>query len=153
MSESFAVSMKQQQDFQFLVNFDQEGVSELLTDEAPPLGAGKGPNPARILAAAVGNCLAASLLFCLRKSHIDVRGMNAVVEGTMVRNEKGRFRIGEMRVRIEPTLDPADVERMARCNQLFEDFCIVTESVRAGIRIDVAVEPAGAGPDETRATS
>jgi len=30
---------------------------------------------------------------------------------------------------------------MQRCLELFEDFCVVTQSVRAGIAVDVAVEP------------
>lgn len=138
MSEHFAVSLSQWENFQFLVDFNQDGVADLLTDENEPLGAGKGPNPARILAAAVGNCLASSLLFCLKKAHVDVSGIKCVVEGEIERNEKGRMRIREMRVRVEPTLKPEDVERIGRCAEIFEDFCIVTQSVKSGI--DVKVE-------------
>jgi hypothetical protein len=42
-----------------------------LTDEPPPLGQGAGPNPSRLLAASVANCLSASLLFALRKFNPD----------------------------------------------------------------------------------
>jgi hypothetical protein len=31
---------------------------------------------------------------------------------------------------------------VSRCLGLFEDFCIVTESVRQGVRVDVEVETA-----------
>ena len=141
MSEPFVVSVEQSQDFQFLINFNQAGVPELLADELPPLGTGKGPNPARLLAAAVANCLAASLLFCLRKSRIEPQQVRAVVQGEMVRNEKGRLRIHELKVRVEPVLADGDVDRISRCADIFQDFCIVTESVRAGIDVQVEIQP------------
>ena len=57
------------------------------------------------------------------------------------------MRIGSLRVRLSPDVPPADRERMGRCLELFEDFCIVTESVRQGINVEVAVDaaPVGAG--------
>ena len=58
----------------------------------------------------------------------------------MVRNQRGRLRIGELKVRLAPEVRPEDRERIARCLELFEDFCIVTQSVRQGIAIDVQVE-------------
>ena len=140
----FQVNIDHRQNFQFLINFNQDGVPELLTDEAAPLGEGKGPNPARLLAAAVGNCLAASLFFCLQKSHIEPHRISAVVEGEMTRNEHGRMRITELRVRLEPAFDEADLPRIDRCSELFEDFCIVTESVRKGIDVKVELAPVAA---------
>jgi organic hydroperoxide reductase OsmC/OhrA len=144
MSETFKVNVDQKEGFQFLVNFNQEGMPEILTDEAPPVGTGQGPNPARLLAAAVANCLAASFLFCMRKAHIEPQRVAAVVEGELTRNERGRMRIKELRVRLVPTLDEADLPRIARCTEIFEDFCIVTESVRAGIDVLVDLAPAAA---------
>jgi organic hydroperoxide reductase OsmC/OhrA len=71
-----------------------------------------------------------------------VHGLRTEVEGTFVRNERGRMRIGEIRVTLAPEVTPEQRERMGRCLELFEDFCIVTESVRHGIKVEVAVEPA-----------
>jgi organic hydroperoxide reductase OsmC/OhrA len=144
VSEKFKVNVDQSEGFQFLVNFNQDGVPVLLTDELPPVGTGKGPNPARLLAAAVANCLAASFLFCMQKSHIEPQRVTAVVEGELTRNERGRMRIKELRVRLEPALDEADLPRIARCTEIFEDFCIVTESVRAGIDVLVELNPVAA---------
>lgn len=46
-------------------------------------------------------------------------------------------------MRIEPVVDEAQHARMRRCLELFEDFCVVTQSVRNGIEVDVTVEPTG----------
>lgn len=141
MSDSFAVSLAQWENFQFLIDFNQDGVADLLTDEPEPVGAGKGPNSARILAAAVGNCLASSLLFCLRKSQIEVKGIKCVVEGEMERNEKGRLRIRQLRVQVEPGMSLDDAARIGQCTQIFEDFCIITQSIKSGVDVSVKVVP------------
>lgn len=138
--QTFNLELTLQDNYQFTVSFDQPAGAELLVDEAPPLGKGQGPNPARLLAAAVGNCLSASLLFCLRKARINVDQLKTTVHGTIVRNEQGRFRIGGISVRLEPGIAPADWDRSKRCREIFEDFCTVTESVRHGIEVDVSLE-------------
>jgi hypothetical protein len=69
--------------------------------------------------------------------------MKARVEGTLERNDRGRLRVGHVRVVLQPTIGGAALDRLGRCNELFEDFCVVTQSVREGITVDVAVEPTG----------
>lgn len=139
--EPFRVQLDLQQGYAFDVDFGVPGAPALRVDEPPPLGAAEGPNPARLLAAAVGNCLGASLLFCLQKSRVEVTGMRAEVEGTIERNERGRLRIGSLRVKVIPRLPLADMPRLERCESMFEDFCIVTASVREGMDIVVDVVP------------
>jgi uncharacterized OsmC-like protein len=140
-ASEFRLTLELQQGYEFLADFQQPGVSPLLMDEPPPLGEGRGPSAARVLAAAVGNCLSASALYCLRKARIEVRALRADVHGRLVRNEHGRLRVGQIAVTIRPEVAAADRERMARCLELFEDFCVVTQSVRAGIDVKVDVEP------------
>jgi organic hydroperoxide reductase OsmC/OhrA len=108
-------------------------------DEPPPLGEGRGPNAARILGAAIGHCLSASLLFCLKKTRVEVSAMETKVTGTVERNEKGRLRIGTIRVQLSPEIAREDRVRIGRCLEMFEDYCIVTQSVRKGIEVDVQV--------------
>lgn len=141
MSEELAVdvTLDLQKGYEFLVDFQREGVPRLLMDEPPPLGEGHGPSAARVLAAAVGNCLSASALFCLRKARIDVRSMRTSVRASLVRNEKGRLRIGGIQVNIELEVAAEDRPRTGRCLELFEDFCVVTQSVRSGIDVQVEV--------------
>jgi organic hydroperoxide reductase OsmC/OhrA len=105
------------------------------------MGHGEGPNAARLLAAAVGNCMSASALFCLRKARIDVAGMHTTVRTTMGRNERGRQRVAAIEVRIEPEVAPEDVQRMKRCLDIFEDYCVVAQSIREGIDVTAEVNP------------
>ena len=137
----FSVVLQLDDLYRQIADFGLDGVPPLVVDEPPPLGTETGPNPARLLGAAVGSCLGASLLFCLRRSHVDVTDLRTTVEGTMIRNEHGRLRIGSLRVSIVPTVAEADRARLGRCMGLFEDFCVVTESVRAGIDVEVEVSP------------
>jgi hypothetical protein len=57
----------------------------------------------------------------------------------MVRNEKGRLRIGRMEVRLVLSDVLVESKRFQRCKTLFEDFCVVSASVREGIPIAVSV--------------
>ena len=99
-----------------------------------------------MLGAAVGNCLAASLAFCLRKARIEVRDLTARVTTHVERNEKGRFRISGIDVELAPELAAGPAPSFDRCEGLFEDFCTVTASVRRGIPVSVTLrEPAGVG--------
>ncbi|HXG05382.1 MAG TPA: OsmC family protein [Candidatus Binatia bacterium] len=137
----FSLTLDLKEGYAFVADFRQAGIPPLLMDEPPPLGEGRGPSAARVLAAALGNCLSASALYCLRRARVDVRGMRTDVHGRLVRNEHGRLRVGQIAVTIRPEVAGADRERMARCLELFEDFCVVTQSVRTGIDVKVAVEP------------
>ena len=143
MEECFAVELTLAEAYRQAVDFGLEGVPALQVDEGPPLGAGDGPRPVQVLAAAVGSCLTASLAFCARRAHLPLEGIRTRVEGTLVRNERGRLRVGGLRIVLEPELG-GDPERLARCAELFEDFCIVGNSVQEGIPLDVRVEPVGA---------
>jgi organic hydroperoxide reductase OsmC/OhrA len=63
------------------------------------------------------------------------------VQGQMVRNERGRIRVSGFAVRLEPSVPPEQRERMARCLEIFEDFCIISQSLRQGIDVQVVVDP------------
>ena len=134
------VHLELARDYQFVATFpDLPGVPAAIFDETPPLGQGVGPNPAALLAAAVGNCLTASLVFCLRKSRTTIDGISADVSARITRNDAGRFRIDEIDVALSPSVSDADLSRLTRCDDLFEDFCIVTQSVRNGVPVHVTV--------------
>ena len=133
-------TMAQETGYRFRIRFDAEGMPDLITDEPPPLGEGKGPNPSRLLATAVGNCLAASLLFCLGKARLSVEGLEAEVLTEFTRNTAGRLRISGLKVRLLPKWTEETATKARRCLQIFEDFCVVTQAVQHGVPVEVRVD-------------
>ncbi|MBL8173447.1 MAG: OsmC family protein [Bryobacterales bacterium] len=136
----FTIQVRQIEDYQFLVEFDRESMGALRTDEGAPLGKDTGPSPARMLAASIGNCLAASLLFASKKAGLALGPIEASVKVQMVRNEKKRIRIGKVEVTLDPKLSPDDLEKARGPRGMFEDFCTVTQSVQQGIPVAVKVK-------------
>lgn len=136
-TSTFSVDLRLQQDYQFLIDFG--GMGELLADEPAPLGQGAGPNPTRLLAAAVANCLAASLLFALRKFHDDVTDLRATVQGSLERQD-GRWRISQLDVTLNLPQALETLPHLERAMAQFEQFCVVTQSVRQGIPVTVSLQ-------------
>ena len=140
MDSEFTVSLERRERYRFDVRFDGMDYPGLGTDESTPPGDGRAPNPTRLLAAALGSCLGSSLLFCLERSHAEVEGMRARVRTRLARNEQGRWRVERVAVDLETDVRGEDAaRRLARCRGMFEEFCIVTGSVRRGIPVDVRV--------------
>lgn len=133
------LSLEQIDAYEFRVRFDGTPLEPLHTDEASPLGRDAGPNPSRLLLAAVANCLSASLLFSLRKFKNEPGKLTAHASTTLERNAKGRWRIQRMQVDMIMADAAADMQHLPRLLEQFEDFCIVTESVRQGIEVEVSV--------------
>lgn len=123
--------------FRFRVSFGG-GIPDVFADEPQPLGKGSGPDAARLLAAAVGDCLSASLCLCLEKSRVPLRSMNTTVTMRIARNDLGRLRVtrGDVRMIIDTDQETARIER---CLHMFEDYCIVTATIRQAFPVDVIV--------------
>ena len=150
MGESFRIELEQQEGYEFRVRFDWAGVAELTLDEPDPLGSRRGPNAARLVAAAVANCLCASLLFCLKSKFRQNPGrVRAEATGRLERNARGRYRIAGIDVSITLAERWGDLPHQERCLEQFEQFCVVTESVRAGIPVTVSVLDAEGKPAPT----
>lgn len=152
-TQSFSVELEQKEGFEFHARFDWPGVAELVLDEPEPLGGRKGPNAARLVAAAVANCLAASMVFCLRsKFKQDAGPVRARASGRLARNANGRYRIAGIDVVLTLAEKRGELAHQERCLEQFEDFCIVTESIRRGIPVTVSVLDAAGQALEKAAT-
>jgi len=142
MSEEgrFTIHLEQQEGFQINVGFDWKRAPDLIMDEPPPLGEQSGPNASRLLAAAAANCLSASLLYCVFKEEPPDNCLRAEATCVMVRNAQKRQRIGKLEVTLIVSEIVTASPRFARCKTLFEDFCVVSASIRQGIPMRVIVQ-------------
>lgn len=139
MDDTFTIELVRQADFRFETRFDNPDLPVLVTDEPPPLGSDAGPNPARLLTVAVANCLSASLLFALRKFKNDPGAMRAVATTRLARNEQNRMRIAGIDVVLHLGVPGAEMKMLDRALDQFEEFCIVTQSVRSSFPVGVRV--------------
>jgi organic hydroperoxide reductase OsmC/OhrA len=57
----------------------------------------------------------------------------------MGRNEQNRLRIQGIRVDLHPDVPAEHAEALEKCKRVFEEFCVVTQSVRAGIAVETVV--------------
>jgi hypothetical protein len=62
----------------------------------------------------------------------------------MDRNEAKRLRVGSVDVMIQVDSPADSLEHLDRVLEQFEDFCVVTQSVRSGFPVNVTVRD-GAG--------
>ncbi|MFC7301783.1 OsmC family protein [Cognatiluteimonas weifangensis] len=137
--ESIRLSLEQDGDFAFRIRFDDTALEPLLSDEPAPLGHDRGPNPSRLLLASIANCLSASLLFALRKHRNAPDPLRATITAATVRNADGRWRIPRAAVQIVLPGGGEDYRNLERVLAQFEQFCVVTQSVREGIDVAVTV--------------
>jgi organic hydroperoxide reductase OsmC/OhrA len=133
------ITLEQTGDYEFRIRFEGSAVDDLITDEPPPLGADNGPNPSRLLLAAVANCLSASLLFALRKFKNQPGALRTTATAHTERDAEGRWRIPRADVVLHLAEPAAQYQNLERILAQFENFCVVTQSVRAGINVAVRV--------------
>jgi len=136
---SVETKLKLIEGYKFDVNFDVDYLPNLVADEAKPIGEGSGPNAPRLLAAAVGQCMSSSLIYCLKKARIPINNIETTVKTNLFKNEKGRTRIKSIDIQILLEINEEHKSRLNRCLTIFEDYCTVTQSIRNGILVNVKV--------------
>ena len=141
-TQTLRLTLEQEDDYAFRIRFDETSIADLLTDEPAPLGKGEGPNPTRLLLSAVANYLSASLLFALRKFKNSPGKLVTHASAELVRNEQGRLRVGHIHADIRLAEAGTAHASLERILAQFENFCVVTESVRHGIDVSVSITDA-----------
>ena len=97
-----------------------------------------GPNPARLLGMAVMGCMGASFVFCLQKKNFTLDDLKAEADVIAWKNEKGLWRVKEINVDfVVSSKDPQVLKRVEECKKMFEKYCTITQSVIAGIQVNV----------------
>ena len=140
MSErSIETKMQRIDGYKFDVKFDLDYLPNLIADEPQPIGEGAGPNATRLLAAATGQCMSSSLIYCLKKARIPIINLETTVKMNLFKNEKGLTRIKNIDIQIDLKINEEDQKRLQRCLTIFQDYCTVTQSIRNGIQVNVKV--------------
>ena len=135
MESAGTVSLWSETDFQFRVEFGLAGVPAITTDAMPPLGHGQGPDSERLLMAAVANCLSASLGFALRKYRNPEIPIRTKGQAWLAPNAQGRLRMQRIEVDIHLGVPAGSIRLLERALAQYEDFCTVTQSVRAAFPV------------------
>jgi len=139
MSNSIVTRLKLLHGYKFRAEFDVEGMPEIVLDELKPLGENLGPNPTRLLSAAIGHCLCSSLLYCLERSRVAVKNLETTINTTVERTEEGRLRVKTLEIQLYPEVEEKDVKKLSRCLEIFENYCTVTQAVRKGLEVIVNI--------------
>ncbi|MGJ8690389.1 MAG: OsmC family protein [Gammaproteobacteria bacterium] len=149
--KQFTLTIKRIENYLFELDFGEFG--NVLADEPAPIGGGEGPSPSAMLAASVANCLSASLLFALSRKKEDPGELSAVVTGTTGRVGK-YLRITNVKVALQLGVEKSTLTSLESALEVFENYCTVTQSVRAGIDVDVEItDSTGALVHQTTAKS
>jgi uncharacterized OsmC-like protein len=143
MSEGPEVRLTQQTGYRFDIDFGG-GRPHLQSDEPPPLGGGEGPEPVRLLLAAVAACMSSSFYFAMQKFHESPGAISTTARATIGRDEAHRLRIQSMELAIGFAAPAESIGHLTRILEQFEQFCTVSASVRRGIPMTVSVTD-GAG--------
>lgn len=136
------VGIKLEDEMIFKCDLGKIQMNDLFIDEYNKRSINKvGPNPSKLLALSVLGCLAGSLTFCLKKkksSLSDIKG-NAII--TSMKNEDGFWRLKKIDITLNPRIDNSEMRKsMDQCQKSFEQFCIISESLREGIDININID-------------
>ncbi|MHA1803627.1 MAG: OsmC family protein [Promethearchaeota archaeon] len=144
--ENTIVKIKLKNGFIFSSELNHEQVKQLVIDETiEKEGRARGPDAAELLGLAILSCLSASFLFCLQKKNLTVDDLETTAEISFKKNEKGYVRVKAIDVKLIPkSTDPSVLRRIEQCKRevksghmFFEETCIITSSVREGIKVTV----------------
>ncbi len=92
-----------------------------------------------LMGAAVGNCLSASLVFCLSKKRVNLKNLKTMITLKRKRNDKGYWSISEIVVDLQPEIAEEDRARFDQCVEIFRNYCIVSNSIETGIPLTVNI--------------
>ncbi|MFX0139609.1 MAG: OsmC family protein, partial [Candidatus Hodarchaeota archaeon] len=115
---------------------------KIYIDERQRKGTDKlGTSPVKLLALSVLGCLAASFEFCLEKRDFSLNGLDGTAEVTISRNDKGFWRVKKINIDLNPMVDDIKMHKRAdQCKKFFEQYCIISESLRKGFEVNVNLD-------------
>lgn len=138
---TYEINMEKLEDYKFSVNFGKESIPSLLMDETEDIPGGEetGPTASMLIGAAAGNCLSASLFFCLSKKRVNLKNLKTKITLKRKRNDKGYWSISGIVVDLQPEIAEEDRDRFDQCVEIFRNYCIVSNSIETGIPLTVNI--------------
>ncbi len=135
------VGIRLEEEMIFKCDLGQIKMNNLFIDEQHKKTKDKiGPNPSKLLALSVLGCMAASFAFCLQKKNFSLPHFDGKAVITSNRNEKGFWRVKKIDIILNPEIkNPEMLKRVDQCKKFFEQFCIISESIREGIEINTTI--------------
>jgi uncharacterized OsmC-like protein len=136
------VGLKQKEEMIFKCDLGNLNMQDLYIDEKHKKNKDKvGPSPVKLFALSVLACLAASFIFCIQKKNLSLSDLEAKAETKIARNDKGFWRIKKIDICLIPKTNNLTIrKRINQCTKFFKNYCIISESVRKGIDIDIKIE-------------
>ncbi|MFX0083421.1 MAG: OsmC family protein [Candidatus Hodarchaeota archaeon] len=133
------VGLKQEEEMIFKCELGNLKMDNLYIDERNKKEVEKiGSSPTKLLASSVLGCLAASFSFCLQKKNFSLSGFEGKAEVTIARNDKGYWRVRNINIELNPKIDTPEMRKRAdQCEKFFEQYCIISESLRTGFEVNV----------------
>ena len=133
------VGLKLQENLLFKCELGNVKMQDLYIDERNKKKTEKiGPSPIKLLALSVLGCLAVCFEFCLQKKGFTLSDLDGRAEVTFTRKDKEFWRIRKIDIDLLPKIDNTEMRKsVAQCKNLFEQHCIISESLRKGMEINV----------------
>lgn len=133
------VNLKLEEQMLFKCDLGQNKMHNIYIDERQRKETDKiGTSPAKLLGLSLLGCLAASFEFCLRKRDFSIKDLDGTAEVIIARNEKGFWRVKKIDIDIIPLVDDPKMRKRAdQCKKFYEQFCIISESLRKGFEVNV----------------
>jgi len=135
------IGIKLEEEMTYRCDLGKMRMEDLFIDETHNKYSDKiGPTPSSLLALSVLSCLAASFTFCLKKKGFTLKELEGKAEVVIRRNEKGFWRVKAIDINIIPKIDdPNMLKRADKCMKFFKQYCIISESLRAGMEVNVKI--------------
>ena len=109
-------------------------------------GDDKGPSAVEYFGIGIGGCLGTSFAFCLKKMEVPVKTMPLTIDVGVhhsSEDEGGHLRVTDVAAEIEVALENEDdAELFDLCIESYKKYCVVTQSVIAGVPVDVQIKKA-----------
>ncbi|MEM1658369.1 MAG: OsmC family protein [Candidatus Jordarchaeales archaeon] len=117
-----------------------DGFPPLIMDEPREIGGdASGFSPLDLLAASIGGCLSAALMFCFKKAKLSPYDVSVKSKVVVVR-ENGYLRVKNVDVELIVELDSETAKKAEQCLSIFRNYCIVTKSVERGIPVNLEIK-------------